>query len=153
MNRKAWLKIVSVCILMVFMGLIINYQLKKVKGFQIILMDTKKVALTDNDIIWYNKTGHTVKLTSRGVNKLIELNIPLEGKMFVVEINGEKVYNGSFVNPISSIPPPPSEVIIVNYIQEDGIIRIEKGSNVKGFDPRENERIFEYFLKLNKLFK
>jgi len=71
----------------------------------------------------------------------------------LTEINGEKIYNGSFVTPISSIPQPPSEVVIETLVQNN-TINIQMGyppSQPGVEDPRNNPKIFDYFQKVKKL--
>jgi hypothetical protein len=152
MKKRTWLIVITFLTIMVCLNFL-NQYLNKIKGFQIYLLEDNELVLSDNDILWYNKTSHDLKLTETGINKIEALQVPLTGSLFVVMINQEKLYNGSFVNPISSIPPPPSEVVIVTIIQEDNTIRIEKRYPVKSFDPRENSKLFEYFKRQNKLLQ
>jgi len=129
--------------------LFLSHQLQG--GFGIYLSESNKLVISDEDIVFYNRTSHEIKLTAGGVEKIKALEVPLIGSPFVVKINEEEIYNGSFVAPISSIPPPPSEVIIVTLVHDDNTIQLEKGYPTPIVDPRNNSRLFDYFQKIGKL--
>jgi len=123
------------------------------EGFGIYLLENDELVISDKDIISYNKTSHEIKLTEYGIKKIEALKVPLQGSPFVVKINDEKIYNGSFVTPISSIPPPPSEVVIVTLVSDNNTIQIEKGYPTPNVDPRNNSQLFDYFQKVGKLIQ
>ena len=121
--------------------------------FGIYLSETNKLAISDQDIVWYNKTSYDIKLTLEGVEKIKALPVSVFGAPFVVRIDGIEVCNGSFVTPISSIPAPPSEIIIETLVQND-TIHIQMGyppSQFGGQDLRDNPKIFDYFQAIGKL--
>ncbi len=133
---------------------ILSQQLQVLKeSFGIYLLESNELVISDEDIVWYNKTSHEIELTEGGVEKIEALHVSLYGSPFVVKINGEEIYNGSFVTPISSIPVPPSEVVIETLVQ-DNIIKMQRGYPASQFgdqDSRNNPKIFGYFQKIGKL--
>jgi hypothetical protein len=146
-----------VVVILTFIGIavagwfLLSHQLQG--SFGIYLLENNKLVISDEDIVWYNRTSHEIKLTEVGANKIQRLQVSLYGKPFVVKINGEEICNGSFVTPISSIPPPPSEVVIETLVQNNAI-KIQKGYPPSQFgaeDPRNNPKIFDYFQNIKKL--
>ena len=125
------------------------------KGFGICLSENNQLVISDKDIIFYNKSSHEIKLTQEGVQKVDALKIPVYGLPFVLKIDGEKVYGGSFWTPISSVPS--SGIVIEVFEIKDSIIRLEKGYPTseffKGLDPRNNSQVFDYLQKIGKLIQ
>ena len=121
--------------------------------FGIYLIENNKLVISDEDIVWYNRTSHEIRLTELGVKKIEELQVSVYGNPFVVKIGGEKIYNGLFVTPISSVSQPPSEVVIETVVQNN-TIKIQMGyppSQSGAEDPRNNSKIFDHFQSINKL--
>jgi len=121
------------------------------RSFGIYLLENNKLVISEEDIVWYNRTSHEVRLTELGVKKIKELQVLMHGSPFVIKINGENICNGSFVSPISSFLPP--SVVIVTLVQ-DNTIKIQRGypsSQLGAEDPRDNPKILEYFQKVKKL--
>jgi hypothetical protein len=109
--------------------------------------------ISQEDIVWYNRTSHEIKLTELGVKKIEDLQVSLRGSPFDVKINGETIYNGYFATPISSISLSPSDVVIETLVQSN-IIKIQMGyppSQFVGEDPRNNPKIFDYFQNIKKI--
>jgi hypothetical protein len=124
-------------------------------SFGIYLLENNKLVISDEDIVWYSRATHEIRLTELGVGKIEGLQVSVFGSPFVIKINGEKIYNGSFVTPISSIPPPPSEVVIETLVQNN-TIKIQMGYPPSQFgaeDPRNNPKIFDYFQNIRKLIQ
>ncbi len=122
-------------------------------SFGIYLLENNKLVISEEDIVWYNRTSHEIRLTELGVKKIEDLQVSLYGSPFVVKINGETIYNGYFVTPISSISVPPSEVVIETLVQNN-IMKIQMGyppSEFGGEDPRNKPKIFDYFLNIKKI--
>ncbi|MBO3803741.1 MAG: hypothetical protein JTT11_07745, partial [Candidatus Brockarchaeota archaeon] len=65
------------------------------RGFGIYLSESDELVLSDEDILWYNKTSHEIRLTAAGVEKIKALRVPLTGSPFVIKIDGKKIYSGS----------------------------------------------------------
>ena len=122
-------------------------------SFGIYLLKNNEIVISEEDIVWYNRTSHEIKLTELGVKKIEDLQVSLHGSPFVMKINGETVYNGFFATPISSISLPPSDVVIETLVQNN-IVKIQMGyppSQFVGEDPRNNPKIFDYFQRINKI--
>jgi len=153
LNKKSALVVVVLTIIGIAVvgWFLLSYQLQG--RFGIYLLENNELVISDEDIVWYNRTSHEIKLTEVGVNKIQRLHVSLYGNPFVVEINGEKICNGSFVTPISSISPPPSEIVIETLIQNNAV-KIQKGYPPSQFgaeDPRNNPKILDYFQNNKKL--
>ena len=98
-------------------------------------------------------TSHEIKLTQAGADKIEALHLSVFGSQFMVKIGGKEIYNGTFMTPISSLTPPPSDVVIETLIQ-DNTIRIQIGyppMQPTGKDPRINSELLSHFQDINKL--
>ncbi len=122
------------------------------KGFGIYLLENGELVISDDDIVSYNKYSHEIELTEEGVEKIEALNVPLSGRPFIVKINGEQIYNGSFWSPISS---KPHSGIIIETLFQNNTIKIEKGYPTseffEGLDLRNHPKVFNYLEKVEKL--
>ena len=121
--------------------------------FGIYLLENDELVISDKDIIFYNKTSHEVKLTEEGVKKVKALRVPVSGRPFVIKLDGEEIYGGSFWISFSSLAY--SGIVIDTLMIENNTIKIEKGypssEFFEGVDPRDNSEIFDYFEKVGKL--
>ena len=72
-------------------------------GFGIYLLDSNKLVISDEDIVFYNKTSHEIKLTAGVVEKIKALKVPVSGIPFVIKVNGKEIYDGSFWVSLSSL--------------------------------------------------
>ena len=123
------------------------------EGFRIYLREYDRLVVSDEDFVSYNQTSHEIKLTKPGVEKIEALNISVFGDPLVVKIDGEEIYNGTFMTPISSLPIASSEAVIVTLVQND-TIRIQMGypgTEPTDRDPRNDSRVFNFFQKIGKL--
>lgn len=124
-----------------------NYQLKTSKdGFTITLQESVEPVISDRDIITYNQTSHEITLTEQGHEKIKAMQISIAGKPFVVKLNGNELYNGSFWTPISS---KPYTGIVILFFTKNNINRIQTGyptpEYYEGTDPRNNPEILNHF--------
>ena len=122
-------------------------------GFGIYLLDTDKVVVSDEDIVYYTKASHEVKLTEEGAKKIdkFSLTVPLNGTKFMIKINGKEISGEWFWSPISSIP---CSGLVIETLVRNETIKIETGypsSHFQGEDPRNNSSIFNYFHAVGKL--
>lgn len=121
--------------------------------FGIYLLENDELVISDRDIISYNKSSHEIKLTDEGVRKIKTQD--LYHKPFIIKLNGEEIYNGSFWSGVSSLSYPGIVIMDVSLIQ-DGII-IEAGypslKFFEGVDSRNNSEIFNYFQGVGKLIQ
>ena len=124
--------------------------------FGIYLSENSKLVISDEDIVWYNKTSHEIKLTTEGVEKIQALEVGVYGEPFVIKINDGKMYNGSFWTPISSVSYD-GIVIEVPFNINDNTIKLEKGYPTseffQGADPRGDQRVSDHFQEIGKLIQ
>jgi len=121
--------------------------------FGIYLTESNKLVISDEDIVWYNRTSHEIRLTELGVKNIEGLQVSVYGNPFAAKIGGVQIYNGLFVTPISSISQPPSEVVIETVVHNN-TIKIQMGYPPSQFgaeDPRNNSKIFDCFQSIKKL--
>jgi hypothetical protein len=121
--------------------------------FGIYLIENNKLVISDEDIVWYNRTSHEIRLTELGVKNIEGLQVSVYGNPFAAKIGGVQIYNGLFVTPISSISQPPSEVVIETVVHNN-TIKIQMGYPPSQFvaeDPRNNSKIFDCFQSIKKL--
>ena len=121
--------------------------------FSIYLVETNEVTISDEEIMYYIKTSHEIKLAQEGAEKIeqLSLKVPMNGTKFMIKINGKEIYGGWFWSPISSIPC--SSVVIETTVRNE-TIKIETGypsSHFQGEDPRNNPTVFNYFQAAGKL--
>jgi hypothetical protein len=148
----AFLIIAGICaVIAVISWFSLSHQLEG--SFGVFLSENNTLVISDEDIVWYNMTSHEIKLTEGGVAKIEGLKVSVFGSQFKVKIDGEEIYNGTFMTPFSSVPLPPSDVVIETFVQNN-TIRIQVGypsSQPTGEDPRINSKIFSHFQNINKL--
>ena len=111
--------------------------------------------ISDSDIIYYNSQTHELKLTSAAFQRVSELEVPTNGKSFVVCVDKGPVYWGAFWVAHSS--QSFGGVTICKLLGDEipEIIAIELGypssSFYEGDDPRDNEDILESLEQSGKL--
>ena len=73
-----------------------NVSIISTGGFGIYLLDTDEVVVSDEDIVYYTKASHEVKLTEEGAKKIekLSLTVPLNGTKFMIKINGKRFMAG-----------------------------------------------------------
>jgi len=143
--------LVVVCIIIAGLWLISNPQ--KIEGFGIFLMENDELVISEKEIVVYNGSSHEIILTEKGTKRIEDLSprVPLDGTRFVLRIKGENIYGGWFWSPISSMAC--SEVVLQTIVTHN-TIKIEAGyphSAFQGEDPRNNPKIFNYFMSVGKL--
>lgn len=152
---KTLLVILFIAVFVVAWGFYLTYQLRtSSERFGIYLLKNNELVLSDDEVVWYNKSSHEIKLTEEGVKKIQELKgiSVISGEPFILKIGNQEIYNGSFWSPISSIQH--YGITIVTLVNTDYTIKIENGypsSSLQDADPRNDLRIFNHFLKLGKI--
>ncbi len=152
---KASLVILIIAVLAVVGGFYFTNQLRtSSERFGIYLLKNNELVISDNEIIWYNKSSHEIKLTDEGVKKIQALNVVsvIYGEPFVLKIGDQEIYNGSFWTPISSIGF--QGIAIETFVWADNTIKLENGyppGSLQDGDPRNDPRILDHFQKLGKL--
>lgn len=115
----------------------------------------EKPIIAKDDIITYNANTHEITLTANAFNRISKLDIPVNGKSFIVCVDKKAIYCGAFWTPISSISF--DGVIIYKPLnsQESKVIKLELGYPSPFFyggdDPRNNEEIMKSLKEAGKL--
>lgn len=110
--------------------------------------------LSQADVVAYTRETHEIELTPRAYQRLQELKVPTNGRVFVVCVDRKQVYWGSFWATYSSASF--SGVAIWTPLTPDGkTIRLRTGypsdSFAAGEDPRPDARIMESLQRAGKL--
>ena len=108
-----------------------------------------------NDIITYNAQTHELKLTKTAFERVVELEVPVRGKSFLVCVDGAPVYWGAFWTAVSSISFDGVTIWKPYNSQEPPILTLEIGypssSFYTGSDPRNYPAIIESLEQSGKL--
>ena len=107
------------------------------------------------DIISYNAQTHEIKLNPPGFGRIAHLQVPVQGKSFMVCVDKSPVYWGAFWTPISSLSfsgvtiwqPLPTEALPVVTLS----LGYPNESFYGGTDPRSNPDILKSLRKAGKL--
>ena len=121
------------------------------EGFDIYLLESDELVISDLEIISYNKTSHKIILTDVGVEKIKDLQVPLNGTSFVIKVEGEEIYRGAFWSPISSLI---YHGVVIETVVTNNSVKIEAGypsSHFQGKDPRANPKMFDYLNRVGKM--
>lgn len=119
------------------------------------IADTPVVAL--NDIVAYHWDTQSIELTAAAYQRVMQLQVPTNGKSFVVCVDKAPVYWGAFWTPISSAS---FSGIIINVMpysngNSGNIVKLEPGYPApdfsKGGDPRSNQIVKASLEKSGKL--
>ena len=159
MNKKFGLIfVVLVGLATIIAGFTLIYQqsvFQTLQGkFGIYLLKNNELVISDEDIVWYDRNIYEIKLTDEGFKKIQELKVSVYGEPFIIKINDEEIYNGSFWTPISSVSY--HGIAIVTFVNTtNSTIKLEKGypssDFFEGVDPRNDSRILDHFQKIGKL--
>ncbi len=112
-----------------------------------------------NDIVTYNEQTCEMKLTAEAFKRITELQVPVEGKSFMVCVDKAPIYFGAFWTPISSISFDGVTIWkpYSNIVKEPYIVTLELGypdeSFYGGKDPRNNADIIKSLEKAGKLVR
>ena len=110
--------------------------------------------ISETDIVSYHWDTHEIELTAEAVARLEGLQVPTNGKAFVVCVDRQPVYWGAFWASYSS-QSFDGITIWTLFPSDDRTITIRKGypggSFFKGEDPRNNPLIEEVLARDHKL--
>jgi hypothetical protein len=108
-----------------------------------------------DDIITYNAGTHEITLTSDAYKRIVDLEVPVGGRSFMVCVDKQPVYSGAFWVAFSSMSFDGITIWKPLGIQETSIIKLEPGypssSFFTGEDPRNNVLIIDSLKKAGKL--
>jgi hypothetical protein len=107
------------------------------------------------DIITYNAQTHEIKLIASAYERICNLEVPMEGKSFLVCVDKAPIYWGAFWAPISSMSFDGVTIWKPFGSQETTVIALELGYPSESFyggeDPRNNEEVMESLEQAGKL--
>ncbi len=111
--------------------------------------------VANNDIITYNAQTHEIRLTNETFKHISQLDVPIEGKSFLVCVDRAPIYWGAFWTPISSISFDGVTIWKPYSSQGPPIITLELGypssSFYGGEDPRNSPGILKSLERAGKL--
>jgi len=84
-SRRRFLKHAVIGLVVAIVGFgVAEYSLShQLQGsFGIYLLENNKLVISDEDIVWYNRTSHEIRLTKLGVKKIEGLHASLYGSPF-----------------------------------------------------------------------
>jgi hypothetical protein len=108
-----------------------------------------------DDIITYNAQTHELKLSARAYEAIAQLDVPVQGRSFLVCVDRQPIYWGAFWTPISSMsfdgvtiwkPLTPKEPYIVTFE-----LGYPSASFYEGDDPRDNPEVIASLEQAGKL--
>ena len=110
--------------------------------------------ISTDDIISYQKETHEIKLTSDAYERLAELDVPVQGKAFLVCVDRSPIYWGAFWPIFSSLSFDGVVILVPGLLGRDSI-QIGLGYPSPGFftgeDIRDNPIIWQSLEKAGKL--
>ncbi len=108
-----------------------------------------------SDIVTYNAQTHEIKLTDSAFERIINLEVPVQGRSFLICVDKQPVYWGAFWTPISSMSFDGVTIWKPLGSQDTTIISLELGypsvSFYGGEDPRSNPDVMEALEESGKL--
>jgi len=112
--------------------------------------------LSMNDILAYSKNSYELTLTGEACQKVQQLNVPMNGRPFIVYVGDEPIYSGAFWVSISSQSFDGMVIDTMSGCSDHSTIRIQLGypeglSFFKGEDTRSDPRIMQALERAGKL--
>jgi len=106
------------------------------------------------DVLSYCREKHEIELTTEAYERVMNLEVPVRGRIFAVCIDRHPVYCGAFWTPISSLPF--NGVTITKPHASDGhLIQLQLGypspKFFTGEDPRADQKIMQSLECVGKL--
>ena len=106
--------------------------------------------LTTSDLVSYERSTHTIKLTDAGYQKISDLladNFQVGGIPFVIVSGSERIYAGAFWTPLSSQSFDGVVIMDPVFLMEDNTLQITLGypsiDVFTGVDPRDDPRLMD----------
>jgi hypothetical protein len=116
---------------------------------------TDQPLISSEDVITYNAQTHEMKLTDQAFERTCELEVPAEGRAFMVCVDKQPIYWGSFWTPISSISFDGVTIRQPYSSQDSAVITLQLGypssSFYGGEDPRNSAEILRSLEQAGKL--
>ena len=161
--------IATVIILVIIFWLLMNTQSEVAEEkFGIYYLDEtgdNHLIISDDDIIFYNKSSHIIKFTDEGYENISSLfsftmtsfnfTQPENRSEFVFKLHGKELYHAKYYSMIISYTPQ-YPVLIKDWafidndepysLGENNSIKIVLSPFFEGNDPRNNTELFDYFV-------
>ncbi len=116
---------------------------------------TDQPVISSEDIIAYNAQTHEMKLTDQAFERICELEVPVQGRAFIVCVNKQSIYWGAFWTPISSISFDGVTIWQPYSAQDPAVIALQLGYPSSWFyggeDPRNSPEILRSLDQAGKL--
>ncbi len=116
---------------------------------------TDQPIVSAEDVITYNAQTHELKLTGEAFERISELEVPVQGRSFMVCVDKQPIYWGAFWTPISSISFDGVTIWKPYSSQGPAIITLELGYPSSAFyggeDPRNSPEISQSLEQAGKL--
>ncbi|MBN1856569.1 MAG: hypothetical protein JW846_06435 [Dehalococcoidia bacterium] len=107
------------------------------------------------DIVAYHADTHEIDLTTDAYNRICSLQVPVNGRSFMVCVNGQPMYWGAFWAPISSLSFTGVTILKPLGSHDLNTIRLDLGypsdSFFEGEDPRDNADVLESLERAGRL--
>jgi hypothetical protein len=116
---------------------------------------TDQPIISAEDVITYNAQTHEIKLTDEAFERIYELEVPVQGRSFMVCVDKQSIYWGAFWTPISSISFDGVTIWKPYSSQGPAVIALQLGypssSFYGGEDPRNSPEILKSLEQAGKL--
>jgi hypothetical protein len=126
----------------------------KMEALSHIELDERPIITMDDVVAYYART-HEIALTADAFDRIANLEVPVQGRSFMVCVGKTPIYWGAFWTPISSISFDGVTIWKPLTSQGTKIIRLELGypssSFYGGEDPRNNTKVLNSLKKAGKL--
>ncbi len=115
--------------------------------------------LTADDFLAYDVASHVFTLTVEAAERVAALDVPTNGRSFILAVGGTPIYAGAFWAPYSSLSYDGVVIMILpgytdgpGFAPESGTFRLELGypgsSFFSGSDPRSDPRVVDALVRL-----
>ena len=113
-----------------------------------------KPLISTSDVISYTKETHEIELTPDAYRRILGLDIPVDGRVFVVCVDRHPIYWGAFWTSISSTPFD-GVTIMKPFAPDERLVQIQLGYPAPQFftgkDPRSDPEILQSLERVQRL--
>lgn len=108
-----------------------------------------------SDVLEYDAASHRITVSKAAYQRIMDLEVPVSGKSFIVCVDRKPVYSGAFWTSLSSVPF--DGVVIMQPASTEGAraIRLDLGyptpAFFRGDDPRANPEVLRSLGQAGKL--
>jgi len=107
----------------------------------------ERPVITMDDVVAYYARTHEIALTADAFKRIVDLEVPVQGRSFMVCVGKTPIYWGAFWTPVSSISFNGVTIWKPLAAQETKVIKLELGypssSFYGGKDPRNSAKVLE----------